>query len=56
MAQVREWIRGWAGEVTGEMEVRVLGSVWLLGKRMGEVNGLEQSVRAPGKSGVYTYG
>lgn len=41
VAQVREWIRGWAGEVMGEMAARLFGSVWLLGKRMGEVNGLE---------------
>jgi hypothetical protein len=40
VAQVREWISGWAGEVMGEMEARLLGRVWLLGKRMGEVNGL----------------
>ena len=41
VAQVREWIRGWAGAVIGEMEARVLGRVVLFGKRMGEVNGLK---------------
>jgi hypothetical protein len=40
VAQVREWIRGWAGEVMGEMEARLLGRVVALGKRIGEVNGL----------------
>lgn len=41
VAQVREWIKGCAGEVKGEMEARLLGRVVLLGKRIGEVNGLE---------------
>lgn len=37
---MREVIRGWAGEVMGEIEERVLGRVVLVGKRMGEMNGL----------------
>jgi len=40
VAQVRDVIKGWAGEVMGEREVRVLGRVVLFGKRMGEMNGL----------------
>lgn len=39
-AQEREEIRGWAGDVTGEMEVKVGGRVFCVGKRIGEVNGL----------------
>ena len=41
VAHVKEWIRGWAGAVIGEMEARLLGRVVLFGKRMGEVNGLK---------------
>lgn len=44
MAQVREWIKGCAGAVMGEMEARLLGRVVLFGKRMGEVKGLNASV------------
>lgn len=40
MAQVREVIRGCAGLMMGEIAERVLGSVVLLGNRMGETNGL----------------
>ena len=40
VAQVRDWIKGCAGEVMGEIDARLLGSVVLFGKRIGEVNGL----------------
>lgn len=38
VAQVRDVIRGCAGEVIGDTEARVLGRVMLFGKRMGEMN------------------
>lgn len=37
---MRDVIRGCAGEVMGEIEERLGGRVVLLGKRMGEMNGL----------------
>lgn len=37
---MRDVIRGWAGEVIGDIAERVAGRVVLLGKRIGEVNGL----------------
>ena len=40
VAQVREVIKGCAGDVMGEIAERVLGSVVLFGKRMGEMKGL----------------
>ena len=40
VAQVREVIKGCAGVVMGEIAERVLGSVVLFGKRMGEMKGL----------------
>jgi len=40
VAQVRDVIRGWAGEVMGDTDLRVLGRVMLFGKRIGETNGL----------------
>ena len=40
MAQVRDVISGWAGEVTGSIWARDLGRVVVLGKRMGEIKGL----------------
>jgi hypothetical protein len=40
VAQVRDVIRGWAGEVMGEILVSVLGRVMLFGKRIGETKGL----------------
>jgi hypothetical protein len=41
VAQVKEWIRGWAGDVMGEIEARLLGRVVLFGNRIGDVNGLK---------------
>ena len=38
MAQDRDVINGWAGEVIGEIFWRLGGRVVLLGKRMGETN------------------
>ena len=40
MAQVRDVIRGCAGEVMGESLDSVVGRVFLFGKSMGEMNGL----------------
>jgi hypothetical protein len=40
----------------GEMEARLLGRVWLFGKRMGEINGLNESVCAFLKMVVCTDG
>ena len=40
VAQVREVIKGCAGEVMGEIAESVFGSVVLFGKRMGEMKGL----------------
>jgi hypothetical protein len=40
VAQVRDVIRGCAGDVIGEILVRVFGRVTLFGKRIGETNGL----------------
>ena len=40
VAQVREVIKGCAGVVMGEIAERVLGSVVLFGKRIGEMKGL----------------
>ena len=40
VAQVREVIKGCAGDVMGEIAERVLGSVVLFGKRIGEMKGL----------------
>jgi hypothetical protein len=39
-AHEREVIKGCAGEMMGEIAERVLGSVVLFGKRMGEMKGL----------------
>ena len=41
VAQVREVIRGCAGELSGAILVRDGGRVCEFGKRMGEMNGLE---------------
>jgi hypothetical protein len=40
VAQVRDVISGWAGEVIGDIVERVAGRVVLFGKRIGDVNGL----------------
>lgn len=40
VAQVRDVISGWAGAVMGDNEPRVLGSVVLFGKSIGDMNGL----------------
>jgi len=44
MAQVRDVIKGWAGEVIGETLERVVGRVVLFGKSMGDTNGLAELV------------
>lgn len=49
VAQVRDLISGWAGAVMGEMEVSFAGRVVLLGKRIGDMNGLHWLV-AVGRS------
>ena len=46
VAQLKDVMRGWAGEVSGEILVREGGRAVLLGKRMGEMNGLWFLVRA----------
>lgn len=40
VAQVRDVISGWAGEVIGDIAESVAGRVVLFGKRIGEVKGL----------------
>lgn len=40
VAHVRDVIRGWAGEVMGEIPLRDCGRVGLLGKRIGDTKGL----------------
>lgn len=41
---MRDVMRGWAGEIIGEMVVRDWGRVGLFGKRIGDTKGLEVNV------------
>lgn len=56
-AQESEIREGWAGEVIGAMGLRVVGrGEGLLGKRMGEVNGLKGASAGSVSSRGETYG
>lgn len=44
VAQVSDLRSGWAGAVIGPMVDKEAGKVWLLGKRIGETNGLDTFV------------
>lgn len=54
MAQVRDVIKGWAGEVIGETLERVVGTVVLFGKSMGDTNGLAELVWFKNKEREHT--
>ena len=51
VAQVREVIRGCAGEVRGAILVREAGRVVEFGKRIGEMNGLKNRLAGWGNGG-----
>lgn len=46
VAQERAVWEGWAGEVMGASWVREAGRVWVEGKRMGDMKGLERGMLA----------
>lgn len=56
VAQVRDVISGWAGEVIGDIAERVAGRVVLFGKRIGDMNGLTFISYAIDHTDKSTYG